>query len=106
QETGVALVLALKPSYTVLGDTKFPVTLSVPMSAAFYLTDEFQGGDSGFAYATIGIGASVPLSFIPEKFGAWSVSGSLIYYCTETDALPFHQDAGFWVRKISIGMSI
>jgi hypothetical protein len=108
QEEGVAVVFGLKPSYTVLSDTKFPITLSVPMSAAFFLTDEFQGtdGDSGFAYATIGVGASVPLSFIPEKFGAWSVNGSLIYYCTESDALPNNEDAGFWVSSIGIGMSM
>jgi hypothetical protein len=106
QEEGSALVLGLKPSYTVDFTPQLSVNFSVPMQAAFFLTDEFQGGDSGFAYASIGVGAAVPLKFIPEKFGAWTVSGNLTYYCTESDALPGNKDAGFWVSTLSIGMSI
>jgi hypothetical protein len=108
QEEGVALVFGLKPSYTFMGDSKFPLTFSVPMSAAFFLTDDFQGpgADTGFAYASAGVGVSVPLSFIPPKFGAWNVSGSIIYYCTESDMLPNNPEANFWVSSLSIGMAI
>lgn len=105
QDEGAAFVPGIKPSFTVFGDTQYPVTLAFPVNVAFF-TDDFQGGDSGYGYLSAGIAATVPLSFIPEKYGAWSVTGSAIYYNTPDDAIPGNPTENFVVTAISIGVSI
>lgn len=105
QDEGFAFVPGLKPSYTLMTDTKYPVTVSLPMAVAFF-TDDFQGGDSGYGYFSVGPAVSVPLSFIPEKYGAWSLSGSIIYYMTDDGAIPSNPRENFCVSTVSIGMSI
>lgn len=105
QDTGVAFVPGIKPTFTVNSDTKYPVTISFPISVAIF-SDNFQGGDAGYGYFSAGIGASVPLSFIPEKFGAWSVSGNVTYYNTPNDAIPGNKEENFVVSTLSVGVSI
>ena len=82
QEAGVAIVPGIKPTFALFKDTKYPLTVAFPLNVAFFCSDEFQGGDSGFGYFSGGISVSVPLAFIPEKFGAWAVTGSTTYYST------------------------
>lgn len=105
QDEGVAFVPGLKPAFTVMKDTKYPLTIAFPLSCAFF-TDDFQGGDSGFGYVSAGAAVTVPLSFIPEKYGAWSVTGSITYYMTDEDAIPSNPKEDFCVGALSIGVSI
>lgn len=105
QDEGVAGVFGIKPTFTLAADSKFPVSLSVPASVAIF-SDNFQGGDSGFGYASVGLGASVPLSFVPEKFGAWSASANVTYFFTSDDAIPGNPEENFFVTTLSVGMAI
>jgi hypothetical protein len=105
QTQGVAIVPGIKPSYTILSDTHYPVTLSVPISLGIFCSDDFQHGDSGYGYFSGGIAASVPLAFIPAKYGAWSVTASALYYNTSTDAIPGNPDENFVVTDIGIGVA-
>jgi hypothetical protein len=106
QDEGLAIVPGLKPSYTFNSDSKYPITLFAPMNVGIFATDDFQGGDGGLGWFSIGVGASLPLSFIPEKYGAWSVSGSFTYYATDDNAIPGNPEEDFFVSALSIGMSI
>jgi hypothetical protein len=105
QDEGVAVVPGIKPTFTFMSDSKYPISVSVPTSVAFF-SDDFQGGDSGFGYFSIGVGASVPLSFIPAKYGAWSASANVTYYLTSHDAIPGNPEEDFFVTTLSIGMAI
>lgn len=82
-DDGIVGVLGIAPG-TDLG----PVSLSFPVNVAF-LTDDFQGGDGGFGYASVGISASIPLV---EHV---SLSLGLTYYYTDEDAIPNNPDDSF-----------
>jgi hypothetical protein len=105
QNEGWAFVPGIRPTYTLMSDSKYPITLAFPINCAFF-TNDLQGGDSGFGYFSAGIAATVPLAFVPEKFGSWSVTGSATYYCTESDALPSNPEDQFVVTALSIGVSL
>ncbi len=104
QEDGAAFVPGIKPSFTFLKDSRYPVTLAVPTSIAFF-TDEFQGGDSGYGYFTVGLTASVPLAFIPAKYGTWTASAGLAYWNTPEDAIPNNPEENFITTTLSVGVS-
>ena len=65
-----------------------PVSFSIPLSVAF-ATDDYFGGDGGFAYVSTGVSASVPVPFLP---GTWSYSAGVNYYYTESDVYPNNPD--------------
>jgi hypothetical protein len=105
QDEGLVVVPGIKPTFTLMKESDYPVTVSLPVSLGFF-TDDYHGGDSGFGYFSAGVAVSVPLSFIPEKFGVWSVNASAIYYCTEDDVIPSNPADQFTVTSIGIGVSI
>ncbi len=76
-DTGVVAQVGIAPAYT-LG----PVALSFPIAVSFNTTDNFHGGDAGFAYVSAGIGASIPL------YKTISLSLGATYYHTEDDVIP------------------
>ena len=104
QGEGVAIVPGIKPSWTFNGESDYPITLAVPVQVAFF-TDDF-GAESGYAYFTAGVSGSVPLAFIPEKYGAWSASAGVAYYSTDDDVLPGNEEDDFFVTTLSIGVSM
>lgn len=73
---GVYLQLGLAPSYTFNAESKYPVTLSVPLVVGLSVDDYYEfgtGGDSTFGYFQGGVGVSMPLAFIPAAFGSWQI---------------------------------
>jgi hypothetical protein len=55
-----------------------PVTLTVPLTVG--LGDgKFYGGDT-YGYFSAGITAAVPLAFIPETFGKWTLTSGVTFY--------------------------
>jgi len=82
-DEGVYYEVALNPSFPI-----GPVTLSVPLKAGFGSGD-FYGSlnqstgaveDEAFGYFSAGVVASLPLKFIPECYGTWTVNASATYY--------------------------
>lgn len=73
---GVYLQLGLAPSYTFNAESKYPVTLSVPLVVGLSVDDYYEfgtGSDSTFGYFQGGVGVSMPLAFIPAAFGSWQI---------------------------------
>jgi hypothetical protein len=103
EDDSAAFVLGIKPSWKFLTDTDYPITLAVPMSVAFF-TSEFQGGDSGYGYFTVGAVATVPLAFIPVKYGSWTASLGASYYNTDEDAIPANPQDNFLVTTLSVNV--
>ncbi len=104
QDESAVVQLSVKPSWTLNSDSQYPVTVSVPAAVAFF-TDDYQGGDSGFGYANIGVSAGIPLAFMPEKFGAWTASASATFWYTPDDPIPNNPEETFVVTALSIGFS-
>ncbi len=99
---GAAIVLSIGPSVT-LGPESFPVSLTIPAGVAFFTDDDFQGGtDGGYGYAYVGGSLGLPLSFVPEDYGAWSVNFDLIGYFTSTDAIPTNPAKNFLTGSVGL----
>lgn len=75
-DTGVVAQTGIAP-----GTTLGPVALSFPITVSFD-TDNFHGGDAGFAYVSAGIGATVPLT------KQIALSLGVTYYHTQSDVIP------------------
>jgi hypothetical protein len=80
------------------------LSLSAPIAVAA-ATDGFHGGDSGYAYSSVGLKGTLPLSFIAPAFGEWDLHGGLTYFITEEDVIPNNPDDSFLTASFGIGTS-
>lgn len=92
-DTGLVAQVGISP-----GTTLGPVSLSFPVAVSFD-TDGFHGGDSGFAYASVGVGASYPLS---KKT---SLNLGATYYYTSDDVIPSNPDEDFVTGSAGISFA-
>jgi hypothetical protein len=97
-DTGLVAVLGLEHGFEF-----GPVEFAIPLNVAG-ATDGFHGGDSGFAYASLGLNATLPLSVIDEKLGAWNLHGGFTYYVTDEDVIPNNPDDNFLTASFGIGI--
>ena len=97
-DTGLVAVLGIEPGFSA-----GPVDLALPINVAA-ATDGFHGGDGGFAYASLGLSATLPLAVIDEKLGAWNLHGGLTYYVTDDDVIPNNPDDSFLTASFGIGI--
>ncbi|MEM7681694.1 MAG: TorF family putative porin [Planctomycetota bacterium] len=76
-DEGIYVELGVAPEYVVVEDGDYPVTLSVPVVVGLSLDDYYDTGAAGsdddeFGFLSVGVGASVPLPFIPSSYGSWT----------------------------------
>jgi len=80
-KSGVGLQAGIGPTLYAAENESF--TLKLPVEAGFSIDDYYEssdGGNNGFGYASAGLLASIPLSFVPEGAGAWSVNLGAKYF--------------------------
>ncbi len=104
QDEGAVFVGAVEPAFPLTDGENWPVTLSIPTSIGF-LTDDFQGGDGGFGYASVGGTATIGLSAIPVGYGDWSVALNTTYYHTDKSAIPGNPENNFLTGTVSLAMA-
>jgi hypothetical protein len=106
QEECAVIQFGVAPTvYTFLEGKDYPISIGVPAAVGFF-TDDYQGGDSGFGYANVGLKATVPLdALIPAEYGAWTLGASVTYWYTPDDVIPGNPEESFVVTALSIGMS-
>ena len=78
---GTGLQLGIAPVLYAAESGSF--TLSAPAELGLALDDYYEkagGGENTFGYANVGLLMSIPLSFVPEGAGAWSLNLSGKYY--------------------------
>ena len=78
--------LGVAPSYTFLKETEYPITVTVPT----FITvgpENFWGGDQNFGVFNTSVNFTVPLSFIPAKYGHWHAGVGVSYYYLINDEL-------------------
>jgi len=108
---GGVLVLGVSPGYTFNEDGDWSVALSFPINLALSLYDYYRGEVNGvpqddtFGYASMALHATVPISCIPPRFGAWSVTNGFDIYFLDDVLEDINQDDGVypvWTSSISM----
>ena len=106
QAEGSAIVASIGPGLTLNEESDYAVSVAFPLSVAFFVDDDFQGGNkSGYAYTSFGVGLSVPLAFIPSSYGEWSAGADVLAYFTEEDAIPGNPNENFVTGSLSISVA-
>jgi hypothetical protein len=84
-----------------------PVTFSVPFNIAANLTNDFNapGGDSGYAYTSLGLQASYPLAFLGSTYGEWAATGGIVQYWTDAGAIPQNPKNQFLTYNVGLTAS-
>jgi hypothetical protein len=102
-DEGTVLVLGLSHSVEA-----GPVTVSFPVNIAYFMTDDFHGAgaDTGFGYASLGVGASLPLTdYIGSSFGDWTLNSGLTYYFTDDDIIPNNNHNDFLTANVGLSLA-
>jgi len=92
-QEGTGLQFGIGPTLYAAEDESF--TLTAPAEVGLSLDDYYEGSNGEnhtFGYANVGLAASIPLSFVPESAGAWSLilSGKYFFFGhqLESDSTP------------------
>lgn len=99
---GTVLVLGLSHSVEA-----GPVTLSFPVNLAYFIDDDFHPGstDEGFGYASVGVGAALPLApYIGSVVGDWTLNAGLAYYFTDNEVVG-NLDDDFLTSSIGLSLA-
>jgi hypothetical protein len=93
------------PSFSLASKSKYPVTVTFPLTVALGDNHFYPGDRYGYFSATAN--ASVPLAFIPKSFGPWTVNAGLTYYNLggATAAINAHGDHTAYVGQLGIGLT-
>jgi len=73
-----------------------------PTAAMGLCTDDFHGGGGGYAYTALGIGASVPIPYLP---GDWELHGGITYYNTNNEVIPNNVANNFVTGNMGVKLS-
>jgi len=74
---GEGLQLGVEPTLFEIPFEDYPVTFTAPVEIGLALKNYYERDDddeSTFGYLSFGMGASVPLAFMPECLGSWTFS--------------------------------
>jgi urease accessory protein len=96
-ETGAVFVAGVAPE---TADNDTGVSFPVNVAAA---TDEYHGGDGGFAYLSAGIGFDIPFALTVK--GDPSLGLGLTYYYTDDSVIPSNPDGSIFTGTVSIGIA-
>ena len=77
------------------------VSVSLPVNLALN-TDDFHGGDAGLTFINAGVGASVPLEFMP---GDWSFGVGLTFWYTPSATVPGNPTETFVTGSTSLTLT-
>lgn len=88
---------------TAYSTTVGPVSLSVPVAAAFAPQEYHVAGEEGYVYSYTGVKFTLPLG-IPESYGVWDIHGSVLYYDTEYSTTG-NAETGYLTAGVGIGLA-
>lgn len=112
-DEGIALLLGIEPSMTLIASEDMPITLSVPVTAGFSLDDYYERvkpsgsvDDDNFGFVEVAVKLSTPLAFIPAEYGEWEVYGSVNFLFLGETTEELNSDDDFEVYfKIGAGFT-
>ena len=80
---GEGLQFGIEPTLYESESDRYPLTLTLPGEIGLTIDDYYEndsGGENTFGYGSLGLLASLPITSIPEDFGAWAVSLGARYF--------------------------
>ena len=93
-DEGVYVELGVEPTvYTLASDSTYPFAFSVPAKVGLGFSD-FYEDDESLGFVSVGLKASVPLAFMPSRYGAWSASAGVYYYYYGDGVDDFNEGTG------------
>lgn len=83
------LEIGISPTFTYKGIPDYPVTITVPAYTSVGPADYWDATESSgnWGLVSVGVNASVPLSFIPARYGFWHADAGVTYYYLINDSL-------------------
>ena len=108
-DKGTGLQAGIAPTLWESKIEAFPVTLTAPAEIGLSLSDYYEnagGGENTFGYANVGLLASLPLKFMPENLGSWTLSAGGKYYAfSETLENANRGKSTYPVGTLSLGVA-
>ena len=80
---GQGVQMGIAPTLYASDAEEYAVTVTAPMELGLGINRYYEnagGGENTFGYANVGLLASLPLSFMPEGAGSWTLSAGAKYY--------------------------
>ena len=79
-DEGIYVELGVEPTIFTLGkEGTYPLAFSVPAKVGLGFSDFYEDDDM-LGFVSVGLKASVPMAFMPTKYGAWTASAGVYYY--------------------------
>jgi hypothetical protein len=104
---GIYMGIGLAPGYTFFADSSFPVNISTPMTFGFSLKDYYtvNGQNQTFGFFSGGPLLTLPLKFIPNTLGNWSLKAGVQFLVLNSNLKAVNTNDGF-VPIGSVGLSL
>lgn len=104
---GIYMGIGLAPGYTFFEDSKFPLNISLPMTFGFSVKDYYtvNGQNQTFGYFSGGPLITLPLKFIPNTFGNWSLKAGVQFLALNSNLKTVNTNQGF-VPIGNVGLSL
>ena len=105
---GIYMQIGLAPGYTFFAESSYPLTISLPMTFGFSLKDYYtvNGHNQTFGYFSWGPLISMPLKFIPAKFGSWSAKGGVQFLMLNSNLKAVNTGGDGFVPIGSVGLAL
>lgn len=107
-ERGTYLQLGIQPTFALLPDDRYPVSLILPIVAGFSIGDyyeTFAHHDETWGFTSVGAVTSVPLAFLGDTYGVWSASLGAHVYTFNDNLETINEDDDPWVVGMA-GLSV
>ncbi len=108
-DKGIYLELGIEPGFTLNESGDLPVFVALPVTFGFSVSDYYQPAgrsDDSLGFIQTGASASIPLTMVPERFGAWTLTGSVeaLFLGDNTERIN-NGDGSEIVGTIGVGIS-
>jgi len=96
---GTYAQVSVRPSYTIYESETYPVTMAIPLNLGLSVSEYYETDTRNPAFGFFQGGAifTVPLAFVPEDYGAWSVSAGASLYAFGTTTKQANDNDTPWV---------
>ncbi len=99
-DKGVYTEIGLRPSFVVIDDENYPVSLALPMKVGLSMSDYYEdvnGNSDTFGFFQGGPVVSIPLAFIPAEYGSWAASAGVALYAFGNNLKQYNDNDTPWV---------
>lgn len=85
--SGIYYEVGIAPSFALIKDGSYPVTVTIPVAVGFGNSNYYNGDEFGFVSA--GLNFAVGLGFVPSCYGTWTLNAGATYYHLGSGAAEF-----------------